>query len=73
MSNVIPVVFRELTPDELLEQCKGRFKGLAVIGFTEDGYFAMGISDNATISDVNLWADLLKIRMLEDLVSGPED
>lgn len=54
MSNVIPIggiTKLDLDPDQVLENCKGKFEGVVMLGWTPEGelFFSSTYADGGTV------------------------
>lgn len=59
-----------INPDDVLDDCKGKYDAVVVIGYNKQGHMAPRASENITQKDIMWMLEVLKQQMLRELDYG---
>ena len=60
MSNVISLLPEEATADEVLDECKGEFEQILVLGWTEEGMMSAKSTSSLDIKEIIYMIEVFK-------------
>tara|TARA_A100001011_G_scaffold157293_1_gene165704 strand:+ start:2400 stop:2615 length:216 start_codon:yes stop_codon:yes gene_type:complete len=60
MSNVISLLPQEATADEVLDECKGEFEQILVLGWTEEGMMSAKSTSSLDIKEIIYMIEVFK-------------
>ena len=60
MSNVISLLPEEATADEVLDECKGEFEQILVLGWTEEGMMSAKSTSSLDVKEIIYMIEVFK-------------
>ena len=60
MSNVISLLPQEATADEVLDECKGEFEQILVLGWTEEGMMSAKSTSSLDVKEIIYMIEVFK-------------
>lgn len=69
--NVIQLKTGNMTTDELLEECKGKFKDFVIMGWGEDDRMSTALTSGLVdVGDLLFLMELFKLNLMTGIYSG---
>jgi hypothetical protein len=68
----VSTIYKDLTADEILEQAKGKFETVMILGLEAEAMQFM-FSNQLTLAEINLLVDQFKLSLLEGEFYYEED